>query len=262
MAVIRSADGTSIAYEIEGDGPVVVLVDGAMCFRESGPQRPIAAALRDRLRVVLYDRRGRGESGSSDPSAPLQHEIEDLDAVIEAAGGRAALFGMSSGGALALAAAAALGADRVSRVAVYEPPYLPDAMLGSAEAYTRDLSAALAGGDHEAAIELFLRRVGVPEAGIDGMQRSPGWAGTVALAPTLAYDDAAMGDSRVPEDLLAALAVPVLGLAGGASPEFLRFGAEGVAAGAQDGTFELVEGQTHDIDGAALAPHLVRFIAA
>jgi pimeloyl-ACP methyl ester carboxylesterase len=267
MSTVTSADGTTIAFELRGSGPAVILVDGAMCFRDAGPMRSIAAALPDRVTVVLYDRRGRGQSGDSlnDPgagAAAVAREIEDLDALIDEVGGAASLFGMSSGGGLALAAAAALGADRVPRAAVYEPPYLPDPMLPSAATYTRELIAALADGDRAAAVELFLRHVGVPEAGIDGMRRSPGWDATLALAPTLAYDDAAMGDSRVPDDLLQALAVPVLALAGSASPDFMRLGAEGVTSGAQDGTFELVEGQTHDVSGEAVAPHLLRFFAS
>lgn len=267
MSTVTSSDGSSIAYELDGTGPAVILVDGAMCFRDAGPMRPIAQALRDRLTVVLYDRRGRGASTDAlaDPAQralAVAREIDDIAALSDAAGGRAALFGMSSGGALALAAAAALGADRVPRVAVYEPPYLPDPMLPSAEAYTAQLQAALAQGDREGAVELFLRRVGVPEAGIAGMRQSPGWEATLALAPTLAYDDAAMGDSRVPDDLLQAIAVPVLALAGEQTPDFLRLGAEGVAAGAQDGTYEVVPGQTHDVSADAVAPYLVRFFTA
>jgi len=265
MSTFVSADGSTIAYEIDGTGPAVILVDGAMCFRDAGPMRPIATALRDRLTVVLYDRRGRGESSDrlGDPSAradAVAREIEDIAALVDVVGGSATLFGMSSGGALALAAAAALGPDRIPRVAVYEPPYLPDPMLPSAQAYTQQLQAALAADDREGAVALFLRRVGVPEAGIEGMRHSPGWDATLALAPTLAYDDAAMGDSRVPDDLLQAIPVPVLGLAGEQTPDFLRLGAEGVASGAQDGTYEVVSGQTHDVSGDALAPHLMRFL--
>lgn len=266
MSTLASSDGTTIAYELVGSGPAMILIDGALCFRDAGPMRPIAEALRGRLSVVLYDRRGRGESDDAlaDPSARAEavaREIGDLAALVDAAGGTAALFGMSSGGALALAAAAALGPDRVPRVAVYEPPYLPEPLLASAQAYTHDLLAALAAGDRAAAVELFLRRVGVPEAGVEGMRRSPGWDATLALAPTLAYDDAAMGESRVPDELLQAITVPVLGLAGEQSPDFLRLGAEAVASGAQDGTVETVAGQTHDVAADALAPHLLRFLA-
>jgi pimeloyl-ACP methyl ester carboxylesterase len=252
--IARSPDGTPIAYEVHGAGPVLVLVDGAMCFRDSGPMRGIAAAIGDRLRVVLYDRRGRGGSGDTAPYA-VEREIEDLAAVLGAVGGHAALFGMSSGGGLALHAAAAL--DEVTRVAVYEPPYLPEPALAGARAYTAELSEALERGDRGSAVAAFLRRVGMPPEAVDGMRRSPGWAGMEALAATLAYDDAVMGDSRVPA--LQGLDAEVLALAGGASPDFLQHGARAVAE-ATGGRFELLADSTHDVAPDAAATALVEFV--
>lgn len=260
MPTVSSADGTSIAYETTGSGPVVILIDGASCHRAAGPMRPLAAALADQVTAVAYDRRGRGESGDTLPFA-VEREIEDVAALIEAAGGSATLFGMSSGGALALAAAAALGPGAVTAVAVYEPPYLPDDALPAAAEYTRALREALARDDRAAAVELFYRRVGVPEAQLAGMRRSPYWAATEALAPTLAYDDAALGDSSAPDTLVAAIHVPVLGAAGGASPEFLRFGARAVADAAADGRYRELPGQTHDVAADALAPVLADLAA-
>ncbi|MGN6428173.1 MAG: alpha/beta fold hydrolase [Leifsonia sp.] len=263
MTSLTSPDGTAIAYEILGpqDAPAIVLVDGAMCFRDAGPMRPIAEALSSEARVVLYDRRGRGASTDTAPFA-VDREVEDIAALVEAAGGRATLFGMSSGGALALAAATALGPERVAKIAVYEPPFMPEPAIPAAAAYTAALSAALAEGDRATAVELFLRRVGVPDAGIEGMRRSPGWEQSLAIAPTLGYDDAALGDSRVPVERAGALAVPLLALAGGASPEFLRFGAERLAEAAPDGHYALVDGQTHDVQAAPLAVHLLEFLRA
>lgn len=263
MFTISSPDGTMIAAESLGSGPAVILIDGALCFRDAGPMRPIAEALAGRHTVVLYDRRGRGQSTTA-PTTPgdaVAREVEDIAALLNSLGGSAALFGMSSGGALALAAAVALGTERIPRLAVYEPPYLPAAMLPDAATYTRELTAALARDDRAAAVELFLRRVGVPEAGVQGMRSGPGWPATLALAPTLAYDDAAMGDSSVPVESLRDLRVPLLALAGSGSPEFLRFGAEHLAAEAADGLLELVADQTHDVSAAALAPHLLTFLA-
>src|SRR5262249_12365626 len=92
----RSADGTLIAHEKCGAGPPLVLVDGAVCHRASGPSRPLAARLAGSFTVYAYDRRGRGESGDTAPYAP-EREIEDLIAVIEAAGGQADVYGISSG---------------------------------------------------------------------------------------------------------------------------------------------------------------------
>lgn len=260
MPTVTSADGTPIAYEIHGAGPAVILVDGAMCFRGGGPMRPIGEALSGRSTAVLYDRRGRGESGDTLPFA-VDREIEDIDALIDAAGGRAALFGISSGGALALRAAAALGPERVIALAVYEVPFMPPTALDGAAEYTAALADALAGGDPDAAVAAFLRRVGTPEPAIAGARRSPAWPGMVAIAPTLAYDDAAMGDSTVPITLAAGLGIPTLTLVGGASPEFLSYGVRTLADAVPDARFEVVDGQDHDVAADAVAPHLLRFLA-
>jgi pimeloyl-ACP methyl ester carboxylesterase len=257
-STVTSADHTTIAYETAGSGPAVVLVDGATCFRDSGPMRPIAEALAGSTTVVIYDRRGRGQSDDTLPYA-LEREIEDIAALIDAVGAPVMLFGMSSGGALALEAAVALGPERVQRLAVYEPPFLPEEALDSAAAYTRELTEALAAGDRERAVELFLNRVGVPAGAIDGMRRSPGWATLLGIAPTLAYDDAALGNSAVPVELAAALRVPALALGGGASPAFLRYGAESLADAVPDGEYVTLEGQTHDVSADAIAPVLAAF---
>lgn len=259
MSQVISRDGTVIDYETLGHGPSVVLVDGAMCFRDSGPMRPLAALLAERLTVHAYDRRGRVRSGDTRPHA-VEREVEDLAVLIEATGGTAALVGISSGGALALTAAAALGADRVDRVAVFEPPFMPSQALPGAAAYTAELTAALAANRPDQAVAAFLRRVGTPPDVIDGLRGSPAWAGMEAIAPTLAYDDAAMGDSTVPI-WLADVSVPVLALAGGASPAFLRFGAEEVARAVPDGRFVLLDAQGHDAGAEALATQLTPFLA-
>jgi pimeloyl-ACP methyl ester carboxylesterase len=252
---VQSADGTAIAYEVHGAGPVLVLVDGAMCFRGSGPMRGIAEAIGDRLRVVLYDRRGRGASGDTAPYA-VEREVEDLAAIIDAVGAPAALFGMSSGGALALRAAAVL--DAVTRVAVYEPPFMPEPAVAGAQTYTAELTDALGRGDRGAAVEAFLRRVGMPAQAVAGMRHSPAWAGMEALAPTLAYDDTGMGDSRVPT--FDTWDTPVLALAGSASPDFMRYGAAAVAE-ATGGRFEVLDGQTHDVAPVAAAAALIPFVS-
>jgi len=259
MATLTSADGTRIAYDIVGHGPAVILIDGAMCFRGGGPMPPIAEALSGQLTVALYDRRGRGQSGDTLPFA-VEREIEDIAALIDAAGGHAALFGISSGGALALRAAAALGPSVVSALAVYEVPFMPPGALAGAAEYTAALGAALAAGGPDEAVAAFLRRVGTPDAGIAGIRESPGWPGMVALATTLAYDDAAMGDSLVPLDLAAGLRIPTLTLAGGASPEFLSYGVRTLADAVPGARFGVVEGQDHDVSAAAIAPHLLEFL--
>ncbi|MFF3503090.1 alpha/beta fold hydrolase [Streptomyces sp. NPDC003247] len=254
-----SRDGTSLAYGIRGQGPAVVLVSGAMST--GATVAPLAGLLAQRFTALWYDRRGRGESGDTAPYA-VEREVEDVAALIDAAGGEAALYGVSSGGALALEAAAS--GLPVSRVAVYETPYA-DFADGGAEAcaaYTERLTEALGQDRRGDAVELFLRRTGLAESVIRNARQSPMWAGMEAIAPTLAYDDALMGDGLVPRRRLASLGVPVLAVAGGASPAWLREAARAVADAVPHGTYRTLEDQTHMVDPNVLAPVLAEFFAA
>ncbi|MER6352254.1 alpha/beta fold hydrolase [Streptomyces sp. NPDC001634] len=252
-----SRDGTPIAYQRTGQGPAVVLVSGAMST--GATVAPLAARLSDRFSVVVYDRRGRGGSGDTAPYT-VAREVEDLAELIEAAGGEAALYGISSGGALALRAAAS--GLPVREVAVYETPFADygGGVQERAE-YTRNLTEALAQGRRGDAVELFLRLTGMAPQMIANARQSPMWAAMEAIAPTLAYDDAAMGDGLVPRERLASITVPVLAVAGGASPEWLRRATRAVAEAAPQGTYRALEGQTHMVDPEVLAPVLAEFFA-
>lgn len=260
MPTLTSEDGTNIAWEKVGNGPPVVLVDGATCFRDSGPMRPIAGQLAHQFSVYLYDRRGRGASGDAAAFA-VEREIEDIHGLIMAAGGSASVFGISSGAALVLRAAEKLGPAVVSRLALYEPPFAPEDEAGAADDYTSALTAALSSGDRGAAVEAFLRRVGMPPEAIAGMRQAPMWSGMEAIAPTLAYDNAAMGDSCVPADLAARVRVPSLCMAGGASPESLQYGARALAELIPNAAMEVLENQTHDVSAEVIGPVLARFFS-
>ncbi|WP_399889327.1 alpha/beta fold hydrolase [Streptomyces sp. BBFR51] len=251
-----SRDGTPIAYERTGRGPAVVLVSGAMSTGST--VAPLAAELSDRLDVTVYDRRGRGESGDTAPYA-VEREIEDLAALIETLGGEVSLYGMSSGGALVLRAAAS--GLPVRRVAVYEVPYaMDDAAVRAAASYTERLTEALGQGRLGDAVEEFLRHTGLGEEMIQGARQSPMWAGMESVAPSLAYDDAAMGDSRVPKSELASVTAPLLALAGGASDAWWHEAARAIAGAAPDGAYGTVDGQTHMVEPGVLAPVLVEFL--
>lgn len=252
-----SRDGTSLAYARAGQGPAVILVSGAMST--GGTVAPLAGLLAPHFTAFWYDRRGRGESGDTAPYA-VQREVEDLAALIEAAGGEAALYGVSSGGALALEAAAA--GLPVSRVAVYETPFTDFSEGGAEEraAYTERLTEALAHDRRGDAVELFLRLTGLAEEMIRGARQSPMWPAMEGIAPTLAYDDAVMGDGLVPRERLASLDTPVLSLAGSASPDWLRRAARAVAEAVPEGTYRSLEDQTHMVDPNVLAPVLTEFL--
>ncbi|MEU0676800.1 alpha/beta hydrolase [Streptomyces sp. NPDC006172] len=253
-----SRDGTELAYTRAGRGPAVILVSGAMST--GGTVAPLAGLLAQRFTALWYDRRGRGESGDTAPYA-VEREVEDLAALIDAAGGEAALYGVSSGGALALRAAAS--GLPVTRVAVYETPYADFSEHGAQEraAYTARMTEALAANRRGDAVESFLRLTGLAEAVIEGARQSPMWAAMEAIAPTLAYDDAVMGDGLLPRELLASVGVPVLAVAGSESPSWLRRAVEAVARAVPGGAHRTLEGQTHMVDPNVLAPVLTEFLA-
>jgi pimeloyl-ACP methyl ester carboxylesterase len=250
MPTVISSDGTQIAYDVQGSGPALVLVDGAMCHRAAGPMRPLAALLTGHFTVFTYDRRGRGESGDTLPYA-VEREVDDLQALIGEAGGEAALYAMSSGGGLALATAAT--GKGVTRLALYEPPY-----VGGDPEYTARLGEALRAGRRGDAIALFLTRVGVPEQAVAGMRHGPGWPGLEAIAPTLAYDDALMTEGVVPAGL--PISIPTLVVSGSASPESLQQAARDTAAAYPVAEHRSLPDQTHDVQPDALAPVLIDFL--
>ncbi|WP_433545548.1 alpha/beta fold hydrolase [Streptomyces sp. CA-294286] len=258
MSKVISRDGTPIAYARTGTGEPLILVGGA--FSTGTAEGPLAGLLAPAFDVVTYDRRGRGASGDTAPYA-VAREVEDLAALVDEVGGSACLYGMSSGGALVLRAAAA--GLRVPRLAVYEPPFtVGEDTRAEKTAYTRRLNEALDDGRRGEAVELFLSVVGMPAEFVAQMRRAPVWRSFESLAPTLAYDDALMGDGTVPCDRLARITRPVLVVDGGASPPLMRDAARRTAEALPDGRRHTLPRQTHDVDPRALAPVLAEFFAA
>jgi pimeloyl-ACP methyl ester carboxylesterase len=247
MNIARSADDTEIAYDRSGTGPPLVLVVGAFCDRSS--KRSLADGLAADFTVYTYDRRGRGDSGG-DGAHPVEREVEDLAAVIAAADGEAFVFGDSSGGALALEAAAAGAAVR--RLAVYDVPYTAGPTSKLAD-HLDDLVSQGRPGD---AAEAFLTMMGTPAGAIAGMKAGPHWAHMEAFAPTLAQDVRLCNDGRVPTERLRAIAAPVLALAG--SP-WAKDAAAAIATAVPDARTRVLEGQGHAVSDEALIPVLVDF---
>lgn len=264
MQNVTSKDGTRIAYETVGHGSAVIIIDGATGFRAGGHTRKLAELLAPKLTAYIYDRRGRGDSTDTQPFA-VRCEIEDIEALIDKAGGNASLYGMSSGGALALEAALMLR-DKVEKLAIYEVPY-DDTPTGieAWHGYTKALAAALEAGNRSQATTLFMKFVGVPEAMLEGMRTSPMWPMMEALAPTLAYDAAELGEDRtVPAERAATLKTPTLIMDGGGSAQFMPFmaaSADTLAKAIPHARRETLPGQTHDVDPAVLAPALLAFLA-
>lgn len=257
MSAVLSRDGTTVAFDRSGSGPAVVLVDGAMCSRTSGPMPALARELAPSCAVYTYDRRGRGDSGDTAPYA-VAREVEDLAAVIEEAGGSAYVYGISSGAALVLEAAAS--GLPIIKLALYDPAFTAEAGdPQEKKAYSHRLGELLAAGRRGDAVELFLTTVGVPPQAVAAMRQQPVWALSEAIAPTLGYDDAVLGDGTVPREKAARVAVPVLVLDGEASPAPLRHASTATAEALPHGRHQTLSGQGHDVAPEALAPVLREF---
>ncbi|HEX8998231.1 MAG TPA: alpha/beta hydrolase [Ktedonobacterales bacterium] len=266
MSTVTSSDGTTIGYTRTGEGPAIILVDGALCSRNFGPMGELAGLLAPHLTVYTYDRRGRGESGDTQPYA-VEREIEDIAALIDAAGGSAGIHGISSGAALALKAASRLPA--ITKVSGYEAPLtVDDSNPPKVDAYLSRLTATLAEGRRGDAVELFMRLVGTPQEAIEPMRQSPMWAALEAVAPTLRYDALLVENPQygkaLPSDFaeqLGGLKTPALVMAGGASPEWMRTTAKTIAQAIPSGQYRSLEGQTHEVASQAIAPILIEFFA-
>lgn len=260
MEKTTSADGTTIAFERYGEGPVAVVVGGAYCDR--GAFRELAQALGDQgFTGVTYDRRGRGDSGDTTPYA-VAREVEDLEAVVRATGAEHGFaHGVSSGGALVLQAADA-GAP-LAAVSVLEVPYRVEGAPPPPEDYVGTLSRMTEADDREGILRYFhTRAVGMPEEMLDGMKGSPMWDALLALSPTVVYDALCIGgdDQSLPADLLGSLDIPVLAVSStGTAVPWLRDAPAAVAAAAPRGRHVALEGGFHEVPAAVIAPVLASF---
>lgn len=257
METVTSQDGTPIAYDRMGAGPALILVCGGSVDRSSNAG--LAELLASSFTVYNYDRRGRGDSGDTLPYA-VAREIEDVAAVAAAAGGRALLYGTSSGAALALEAAHALP-ETITRLALWEAPYIEDDSRPRPPANTAQIYEQLvAAGRRGDAVEYFMAQVvGLPAEFVAFARTQPWWAGQEAIAHTLAYDARIMGDYRIPAERAAAVRAPTLVLAGAASFPFMAHTARALAEIVPLATVRILDGQEHNVDPAAIAPALTAF---
>ena len=263
MSTVKSADGTTIAFEAWGTGRPLILVDGATAHRAVNPSNAeVAKLLSDEFRVYAYDRRGRGESSDTAPYA-IQREIEDLAALIEDAGQPAIVFGWSSGSLLALDAAAA--GLPITALALFEPPVVVDDSRPPLPSdYVEQLDAFVAAGRRDQAAELFMTAAaGMPPEFVAGIRQSPYWAPVEEIAHTISYDGRIMGTTMsgnpLPADRWAAVDVPVLVMHGDATAPFLMSGSQAVAELLPTATLKPVPGENHNVEPPVLAPVLRQF---
>ena len=259
MRTVTSADGTAIAFDQLGSGPPLIMVVGA--FNTRSTTEALAAALQNQLTILNYDRRGRGDSGDTPPYS-VEREIEDIEALIASAGGSSLLFGYSSGATLALKAAA--HGLAVTRLALYEPPFLVDNSRPPLPAdLPQQLAELISAGRRGDAVELYqTKAVGIPEDVVKQMRQAPFRPALEAIAHTLVYDATIVGDLTLPTELIAAIVTPTLVLNGEHSPPLLRNAARAVAETLPNGELCTLAGQTHDISPDATATALAEFLSS
>ena len=261
---VTSRDGTTIAFDRVGDGPPLVLVDGALCYRASGPSGPLAAQLADQFTVYTYDRRGRGDSTNTLPYS-VDREVEDLAAVLTEAGGSAAVYGISSGAALALEAARQ--GLPIDKLALYEAPFIvDDSRAAVPQDYVAALDHLVAADRRGDAVKHFMRKgVQIPAVFVALMRVMPAWSKLTGIAHTLPYDTALTAPYQkgtpLPQDRWACVRAATLVIGGGKSPEWMRNATRALADAVPGAAHAVLDGQTHMVKPTVLAPVLRTFFS-
>jgi pimeloyl-ACP methyl ester carboxylesterase len=263
MAVTFSKDGTKIVYDKTGQGPALIIVAGA--FQGRMAMAAYAEPLSKQFTVYNYDRRGRGESGDTQPYS-IEREIDDIDALIQQAGVSAFVFGGSSGGVLTLDAAAR--GSNITKLAVYEPPFVVDDSRDPVpENMVEQLKELIVSGRRGDAAEMFMTKGSLmPADMVAGMRTQPFWTEVEAVAHTLVYDamimDGTMRGAPLPSDRWATVTIPTLVIYGGAGPAWARNAAESLIKLLPQAEPQILEGQFHTLTPEVLTPVLEKFFLA
>jgi pimeloyl-ACP methyl ester carboxylesterase len=260
MKIIQSTDGTTLAYDVYGSGPPLIYITGASCFRKFMPVVQDAKGFAKEFTVYNYDRRGRGDSTDTQPYA-IEREVEDIAALIDVAGGKANLYGHSSGAVLALEAALRFP-HKIDKVVMYDPPYVHDETeKAQYHALRQRVDKLLAAGKNGSAMRTFLNGIGMPKFFVYLLPLMPGWRTMRNLAPTLAYDIELTRDLP-PVDRAAQVTVPLQIVVGEKSPESVKSSAKQLADAMPNVTLITLSGQDHMVSAKALLPLLTKFLKA
>jgi pimeloyl-ACP methyl ester carboxylesterase len=252
-----SKDGTAIAYEKTGMGPSIILVNGALAHRKLDGEGDLAVMLAKNFTVIFYDRRGRGESTDTKPYA-VEREIEDIEALVDEAGGSVYLYGSSGGAALSLLAAERLGPEKVIKLALFELPYGSDTKQEFVKEKNK-VNEFVGDGKPGDAVTFFLERRGMPPDKMEAIKKSPEWNGLVRIGHTLVYDFEILGDGTAPTNVAKNIAVPTLVMYGEKSFDFVSATADSVAKIIPNAVRKPLKDQTHDASPEAVAEVLLEF---
>jgi pimeloyl-ACP methyl ester carboxylesterase len=257
MGKVTSKDGTTIAFEQSGTGPAVILVDAALSDRSASAK--LANLLAEKFTVINYDRRGRGESGDTQPYA-VEREVEDIEALIDKVGGSAFVFGSSSSAALALEATTKLPA-KIRKQALYEPPFIvDDSRPPMPDDFAEQITELVSAGRRSDAVKFFFSKgMGIPAIFVALMRFMPGWSKMTAMAHTLPYDIMILGDTQTGKPLLVnrwtSTTAPTLVMTGGKSEAFFHKGAQALADVLPNAEHRILKDQHHG--SAVMAPKVI-----
>ncbi|WP_208742274.1 alpha/beta fold hydrolase [Leptospira kanakyensis] len=254
---VISRDGTTIAYDKIGSGPPLIFVTGAICHRKFQPIIDDANTLSQNFTVYNYDRRGRGDSGDKEIYS-VQSEVEDIEALINSAGGSAYIYGHSSGAVLALETALALP-NKVKKVFIYDPPYVSNEKERNEYQLTKEkIKFLLSDKKYSDAIDEFLVSIGMPKIFTYVLPLTPGWKRTVQLAPTLLYD-ITLTENLPPIERLSKIKTPVCIAYGEESPEEIKRVTNILAKNIQNSELQTILKQDHSVDTKILLPKMIQF---
>lgn len=251
-----SKDGTPISYDRIGSGPALILVEPAGHYRAFSAFDALAPLLAPDFSVIRYDRRGRGLSGDT-PAYDPAREGEDLAALVAASGGRAFVYGYSSGALVALHAAAA--GVPIEAMVLLEPPLQQEAKAGP-DPLTGELAALVQAGRHDDAVAHFHAAIGVPQEMMDEMRGGEAWAKMASIAPTLVYD-CMLSDAMSPE-ICRAVSIPVLVLDSEGSSDDLTSSSAQAARLIPDAAHKSLPGEWHTVAPDLIVAELRRFFGA
>lgn len=259
MKTTNTPDNVTLAYELTGQGPILITIAGALSDRHSATD--LAQELSDTFQVLSYDRRGRGESSDS-PEAAIELEIADIFTLAEKEGNgdSVVLYGHSSGASLALAAAAA-HPEKVSALILYEPPFNNDPQAQErAIAFRKELEPLIQQKKSAEAAELFMQFVGIPVEVVAATKAGPMWQHIASLGLSLRHDFAVFNEEMsIPEDQARMVRAPTLIMAGDESYPFMTRTAAYLANLIKGSTLLILPGQSHNPEAGILATHIKEF---
>jgi pimeloyl-ACP methyl ester carboxylesterase len=251
---VETADGLRIAYDREGSGRPLILIGGVGQFRAvDPPTRALTTELASRgFDVVHYDRPGRGDSGG-EPPFTLGGEVAALRALVDVVGGRASLYGSSSGGAIALAAAAAL--PGVERLMLWEVPLGTEEGSDGAE-FLAEIKERVVVGDREGTLRRFM--AGMPPEWFEHMRNGPQWPLFERMAPSVQADAEALAwaQSAPRAQLWAGITAPTVVLLGSTAFPFFSDAADSIIASLARAERAEIPGADHGWQPADLADHI------